>query len=281
MLVEWEIADTTEDIAEYGFDVYRSEAEHGPYQRMTPRSLVDRYSFADLTAPTQNYIRELWYVVRVTHIASGEYFEHRQTSKRGQPSAFAMQIQRNSLQQFRVFNGRWLYLYPTRTFGYKCPSCTDDLTGITSVADCRTCYGTTYTGGFHYPVKFLGQIDGTELAEQLSDQNQGQVLTFQLRTPTASPMLKPGDLIVDDHNERYRITKTSTTSMRGIPLHYEAAMVWCPHSDILYTVPLTRLDDEDAPDQRQLGWRGDVHSADSNDRIDGGSLPELLLDFPS
>ena len=273
MDVCWTIGDTNEDIAEYSFDVYRCEAQYGEYTRLTARGLINRFIFRDIQPPTQNMDRKLWYKVRLTHLPSGQYTESIPACHRGDPAhRITRMVQTHSMQLFRAITGRPCFLYPVRTFGQKCPACTSDLTGITNTQNCATCYDTAYAGGFHPPVLFLAQIDESESAMQLSDQNQGQVYTHNLRTPTADPEINPNDIIVDKTNRRFRVVKVSSTTTLGVPSHFECAMIRLPVSDIIYNIPL--FPEEDMLRSSAM-LMADTQS--DEDRIDG--LPDLLYEF--
>lgn len=275
--IEWSVRDTQEDVEEYTFDVYRSESEYGPFDRITARPLRDRYVFTDINPPLQNFDRQLWYCIEVRHLPTGESYRSAAVMREGTLNRYGRQIQRHHMTLMRAFIGRVCWLYPIRTFGQKCPACTVDLTGITNIQDCPTCYGTGFARAYHYPIQFSGQITGSEASIQISNQNQGQVYMHNVTTAGASPRLHPNDMVIDDHNNRYRITKVSGTQMIGVNVHFEGSMVLLPRSDICYSI-------QHRPDEATVrlpaALRADSHSGEA-ERVDGAGLPDLLRFFPA
>jgi len=222
--VYWEIAPTNEDLQEYEFYLERSEAEAGPWDQIAG-PLVDRYYVRDNNVPliTTN-ARTLYYRVKALHVPSGTILYSRTFDREGDITLMGKEMIRLERVLFEEFVGVKCWLFPRRTFGQRCPNCYDHVLDKVIDDECKTCFGTSYSGGYHYPVSFWAQIDQPEEAEQVTIEDHRRVLYFQMRTgPT--PGVKPMDLVVDHQNRRFRVIQVGGTSRLGVTVRQEVKLV--------------------------------------------------------
>ena len=245
----WEIAPTTEDIQEYTFTVERSEAEAGPFLPITD-ALVDRYAVRDNNVPLISHNRTLFYRVKVRHTPSGKVFYGETSDRWGKPDLIAQEIMRLETLLFREFTGGTCFLFPRRTFGQRCPQCWDDVMQKTVDSSCPTCFGTGFSGGYHYPVQFEAQIDEAPVTEPVTSSDHHHQKMYTFRSP-ASPEIKPLDLFVDFKNRRMRVVQVSGTTRLGVRVRQEIQAVLLQPGSIADTVPLK----VDAETLQLAGWR--------------------------
>ena len=235
--VFWEIEPTTEDIQQYEFYVERSEAEAGPWDSIAG-PLVDQYFIRDnsVHSITTN-ARTLYYRIRCRHVPTERVIYSSTFDRVGAPNILATEMIRLERVLFEEFVGVRCWLFPRRTFGQRCPSCFDTVLGKTVEARCTTCWGTGFSGGYHYPTSFWAQIDAMAESEQVTVDDHRRVQMAQLRCGP-SPGIKPLDLIVDHQNRRYRVVEAGGTSMSGSLVRAEIKMVLIQKGSIEDKIPL-------------------------------------------
>lgn len=240
--VLWEIEPTSEDVQEYQFFVERAEAEAGPWQQLSG-PLVDHYRFRDSATPqiTTN-ARTLFYRIKVLHKPSGTIEYSGTFDQEGKISLHAQEMVRLERILFEEFIGVKCWVFPRRTFGQQCPNCYDPVMDKVIDESCPTCWGTGFSGGYHYPTAFWAQIDAPEQSEQVTLEDHRRVLYFQLRAGP-SPALKPMDLIIDYQNRRFRVVSISGTSRLGVSVRQEIRLVQIQRGSIEDKIPL-KIDHE-------------------------------------
>lgn len=270
--ISWEITTTAEDILEYEFFVQRSEAEAGPYLDITP-GLVDRYYVRDNSTPSYSNNRVLFYRIRVRHVPTGHESFSETATVEGELDLIALEIIRAETILFEEFIGTVCWLFPVRTFGQRCPQCWDSVMGQATAKSCPTCWGTGFSGGYHYPVQLFAQIDEAPISENPQSSHHHQERAFTLRCPT-SPRIKPLDLLVDSKNRRMRVVQVHGTHRLSVRVRQEVSAVLVRPNSIDYRVPLN----VDAEEVIRAGWRNfsNPQSIESLD-MEGGKVLESLI----
>ena len=221
--VYWEVVPTMEDIQEYQFYVERSEAEAGPWTVLAG-PLVDRYYLRDTSTPQFTHNRTLFYRVRVRHQASGREFYSPIVDRAGDQDLIAAEVVRLEALLFQEFSGTAAWLFPQRTFGQRCPQCWDDVMNKRIDDSCPTCFGTGFSGGYHYPVRIALNIDEVERVEHADTFDHRQDRMFSARC-SPSPDVKPMDLIIDHQNRRMRVLTSGGPTKFGVRLRQELRAV--------------------------------------------------------
>ncbi len=234
--VYWEIGPTSDDIQEYQFYVQRSEAEAGPWIDIAG-PLIDRYYLRDNSFPAISYNRTLFYRIKALHQATGKEIYSKVFDRDGEEPLLAAEIIRTEKVLFEEFVGRKCWLFPRRTFGQRCPSCYDEVLQKRTDESCPTCWGTTFSGGYHYPVAIWAQIDEPERTEQVTVEDHRTVMYYGLRC-NPSPDIKPLDLIIDHKNRRFRVVSVSGTSHLGVTVRQEVKLVTIQRGSIEDKIPL-------------------------------------------
>jgi hypothetical protein len=234
--IYWEVEPTTEDLQEYQFFVERSESEGGPWIPISG-AMIDRYYLRDNTIPAISANRLMFYRIRVYHPSSGREFTSKIIDRERDLDIVATEMVRLERVLFEEFTGVQCWLLPRRTFGQRCPQCYDDVLGKRTQDFCPTCYNTTFSGGFHYPISFWAQVDRPESAEQASIEDHRQTKYFVMRCGP-SPFIKPMDVIIDHVNRRHRVLSVGGTTRLGSPVHQEIRTVEVQRGSIEDRYPL-------------------------------------------
>lgn len=235
----WEIKSTTEDVQDYSFYVERSEAEAGPWDTLAG-PLVDKYFFRDNTIPAININRTLFYRIKVEHNVSKEVDYSSIIDRAGKPDVYASEIIKLENVLFSELIGVRAWVFPVKTFGQRCPECWDDVLQKRMTDMCRTCWGTGFSGGYHYPIQVWCQIDlppeETEYLSNIKDDHR-QTNYFNIRMGP-SPDVKPLDLIIDHNNRRMRVFSIGGTTRFGVTVRQELKCVQVQKGAIEDAIPL-------------------------------------------
>lgn len=233
----WEIEPTAEDIQQYEFYVERSEAEAGPWDTIAG-PLIDQYYIRDNSVHTiTTNARTMYYRVRCKHVPTDRTIYSKTVDREGPPTLLAAEMIRRERVLFEEFVGVKCWLFPRRSFGQRCPNCYDDVLGKTVDSRCPTCWGTGFSGGYHYPTAFWGQVDASPETEQVTVDDHRRVQMSQLRCGP-SPGIKPLDLIIDHQNRRYRVVESGGTTRFGCLVRAELKLVLIQKGSIEDKIPL-------------------------------------------
>jgi hypothetical protein len=244
--IYWDLGPTFEDLYDYDVYVQRSEAEFGPYEDITPAMRgAERFRDSEVRG-RHSRLNRLYYRIKVVHRASGEQVEYPElggVNLAAKPDLIALEMARQETLKLKEFSGRMIWIFPRRRTGQRCTTCYDHVTGRALRADCSTCYGTTWVGGYHPPVGVYAQIqsatDTTLRTAMGSLENQDTV--FKLAN---YPELDAGDLVVELENRRWVVGDSINKVQKGRALvRQETNISLIPVSDIEYRVPLN-IDEE-------------------------------------
>lgn len=235
--VTWEVASSSlEDALDYRMQVFRSESPEGPFDPIT-QPFEDRYIFVDRRVPAGDKFRQIWYKLRVTKKATSTSQDFGPATREAEPDLVANYIRRSEMTLFTQAIGRMCWLFKKRTFGARCPSCWDSVSGKKSRANCLTCYQTGFLRGYLNPIEVWVQIDPAAKAQQ---NNAQQINQQTLTTARMSfyPNVVPGDLVVEAENKRWRVTKVTQSERLRTPIKQELVMLQINDTDIEYKLPI-------------------------------------------
>ena len=238
--VYWDIKPTTEDVQDYDFHLERSESMGGPWQELA--KVVDRYYVRDNAIPLHNTNRVLFYRVRAVHRRTDKEIVSEIASRQGKLPLDGAEIVRLENVLFREHVGVHCWLFPLRTFGQRCPQCWDKALRKATDDNCPTCWGTGFSGGYHYPVGFWGQVDPSDNADQVTASTHLQSNYTAIKMGPA-PAVKPLDLVVDNQNTRWKVSSVSYTARLGVAIRQQLSVVRVTKGSIEDAIPL-RVDNE-------------------------------------
>jgi hypothetical protein len=237
--VTWGIAGSSmEDALDYTFQVFRSESPEGPFEPIT-QTFEDRYIFVDRRLPAGDKFRQIWYRLRVTKKGGQTpvFEDFGPVCRQAEPDLVANYIRRMELTLFTQATARLCWLFKRRTFGARCPSCWDPVSGKKARANCLTCYQTGFLRGYLNPIEVWIQIDPAAKAQQNQGQQAAQHTATTART-SFYPNIVPGDVIVEAENKRWRVDKVTQSERLRTPIKQELVLLQINDTDIEYKLPI-------------------------------------------
>lgn len=236
MELTWETDSNVVDVLDYSFQVLRSESGEGPFDPLTPE-FEDRYIFVDRRIPNSYRFRQFWYKLRVKHKASGDTIDIGPVTQTAEPDLIAQAIRRLEQTALTQVIGRLCWLFPRRTFGTRCRNCWDPALSARKRSNCLECYDTGFLRGFLNPIEVWVQIDPVAKAVQLQQlQKDTQQLTSARMT--FYPVVKPGDVLTELENQRWRVVAVSTSERLRATIKQELTLRLIQSTDIEYKLPL-------------------------------------------
>jgi hypothetical protein len=251
--VSWTIRDPAFDALTCTFQVLRGESAAGPFDPVT-EPLIDIYHVRDYIAPRRMHWRDLHYIVRVQR--GEESIDSEPQTLRARPPLDALEMIRLNSLLFKEFVGRPCLVYPVRTFGQRCGACYDQVTGRKLVGNCRSCYGTGFMRGYHYPQYAYVQIEPEQRGTQSTDVLKQQVGNARARM-SIYPLIKPGDIIVEREGTRHRVQDVATTERLRAPVQQMLGLFRINPMDIEYQIPVN-WDSTVATSPRSFSTESDI-----------------------
>ena len=233
--ISWEVPDSFSSILSIRYSVFRSESPEGPFD-LIAEDLVDRFHVRDYIAPRKRVWRTLYYKVNAV-TESGEVYESTPLNLSARPPLDALEMIRLNSLLFREYSGRPVLIYPLRTFGERCTNCYDPVTHRKLVSNCKNCYSTTYSRGYHYPIYAYVQLSPVQQVTQATD----SIITQQPQVQgkmSVYPQIKVGDLFVEQEGYRWRIQSVTTTERLRSVVQQIFTAIRIPSGDIEYTMPV-------------------------------------------
>jgi len=231
----WEIDPTHEDPLDYDFVVLRSESPEGPWDKMSP-PFVDKYWFRDTHTPPNRKFRHLFYAIQIIHRASATSEICPAAEVSANLPLDGLEIARQEHIVLREHNGRKVLLYTIRTFGQRC-GCFNEILGTQIQSKCPECFGTGWVRGYFAPIEVYLQLEPTPDAEKKTSMG-----TIEPQNATARmgpyPPVKPGDVIIEAENIRWRINQRAKTERLRAVVHQELQLFRIEPGDIEYLLPV-------------------------------------------
>lgn len=234
--VTWRVAPTTRDIFDFDFEVLRSESPEGPWDALTPK-FQDRYTFIDNVIQIAHRWRSYQYLIRVTEKGSGDSKVFGPVGHEPEPDILATELRRHIRLLMREFAGRRCIVLPVRTFGQRCPDCWNAVLQQRGKSGCITCYDTAFARGYLYPIETFIQIDPSSKSQQHTNVGETQQDNTTMRLGFY-PNLKPGDLVIEAENLRWRVIGQTQTEHSRAAVHQEVQVHRIPEKDIEFSIPV-------------------------------------------
>lgn len=231
--VTWKIENTTEDLLDYTFQVFRSEAQAGPFDAIS-EPFQNRFIYVDNHIRNNHLYRQWNYKIRVAQKSTGNTVDFGPGSPGPEPDLIATELRKHINLLMREFIGRRCWVFPVRTFGQRC-SCWNPTLQKKTRSGCITCFDTGFVYGYLTPIEAWLSIDPNPDVEQ-----NMSVGPTQQQTTTARmgyfPAVKPRDMIVEPENLRWKVVSVNSTQQVRTPVHQEIQIHHVPSSDIEYSL---------------------------------------------
>jgi hypothetical protein len=224
------------DVLDFNIKVLRSESPGGPWEAVSG-PFRDRDHFIDQTIPVGHRYRQLYYKLELTHVPTGEVQEAGPVTQEAEIDLYGAEIRRHLMLLHKEFTGRTCWLFPVRTYGARCPRCWDRKSQARSRSRCLDCYDTTFLRGYLAPLEIAITFDPSANNEQVTTLGKGQQNNTTARMGFY-PQVKPGDVIVELENRRWRVTNvTNLEALRAVTAQ-ELQLHEIPVRDIEMELPL-------------------------------------------
>lgn len=233
--VSWEIGDTHADVLDYNFQVLKSESPSGPFEPLGG-PFEDRYLVLDTDIRVGHRWRKYFYKVLVTHKRLGTTSESDPVAHDADPDLITLELRRHMQLLMQEFAGRMCWVLPRRTFGQRC-SCYSPTLNKQTRSNCPTCFDVGFVRGYLSPIETWMQIDPSPKTEQVASVGKMQQSNTTARLGYYPP-LKPGDLIIEAENRRWKIVQVNQTEKGRAALHQEISMHEIPLRDVEFRIPL-------------------------------------------
>lgn len=219
LTISWEIRNTTKDLADFTLTILRSDSAAGEYEEVSSSfSAEAKDELEDTTVNLHSKWREHFYRIRVTRSSDGETLDFGSADPdsvvqgdyaggvvmESPPDLGALEAVRRFNLMLKEYSGRKVLALTQRTWGTRCSECWDHLKRRRNKSGCTSCYDTGITSGYFSPKetycmkapdKKVAAIGGV-----LELQPHDTVMVF-----SASPRLKPRDLVIDADGRRWRV----------------------------------------------------------------------------
>jgi hypothetical protein len=180
--------------------------------------------------------RTLYYVIEAKH-GDGRTERSDPVSLQARPPLDALEMIRLNSLLFREYTGRPCIIYGKRTFGPYCTVCMDPVTHVQLTTRCRSCYGVGYARGYHNPMYAYMNIGADTKMVTPTEQMVSTQQTQQGRM-SVYPLVKPGDLVVEEEGVRWRVQNVSLTERLRAPVQQILTLFRIPEGDIEHSIPV-------------------------------------------
>lgn len=200
------------------FNIYRSESDVGPWTKINPTPVSGNY-FKDTTTMDFSKFMQGWYIVEV-QLPDGQLIQGLpvtwQNKRLNWVELRAKEIERRETLLLEKFVGVKTMVFRRRNFGQRCSECWDPQTEKLIKDHCKTCLGTSFTGGYFPGYPTLFQYDQNPNDLKLGD--QGVIEANQITAWTIStPLVEVRDVILRIPDLRvYRVEHTQSTELQTV-----------------------------------------------------------------
>lgn len=246
--VQWGVEPEHDDLQLIEVEIQRSESPSGPFAQLQVLDPLAAFSFLDKTAPWRPKNFELYYrLVGKLRSTGDDVSSCPAFGFQGQLPLDAVEIIRQHNILLRGVNGHQpltgikTTVYKKRTFGPRCPICTDEATGRVTISQCRSCAGTGFKGGGYYtPIPVYMNFQPHPKLLQIT--NLGKIEDNEtVAFMTNFPIMYPGDLVVEPSEKHWRVVNIEVTERRRMIVHQLIRLRQLDHNDVEYEV-LRHLD---------------------------------------
>jgi len=237
----WDLGSTFDDLNNYDIYVQKAEAEFGPYVDVSPAlRAVEHFRDASVHGYTSFYQR-IYYRLRIVKKSTSEEKivpDLGGARLEARPDLAALEIARHTNLRLKESEGRVIWIFQRKRSGQRCTTCFDRNTMRSRRADCPVCYGTTFIGGYHTPIKTYAQVLTPQEMTYHTQNGPVESLNSMIKIGNY-PELSEGDVIIEAENVRWkvgtsinRIEKSRSLVRQQAPIHA------IPVSDIEFSLPV-------------------------------------------
>lgn len=239
----WFLESTAENLSDYHVDIYKSElssASIADYDVVVSGisaqnyNTYDDYSIRGLTNKFATYT----YFIRVVHNITDAFTSSKPTTVNVESDNDVRYIIKHRELVLNRLSGAWFNLLKRKTYGTFCTSCYDETLQRNTNSKCPVCFDTGYVGGYYLPFKFRAQMNNNPPRQILTTYGDWQD-NDAIITMSNSPVLSPGDVIVDRYSNRWAVLTIKTTNKALFLLSQQAQVRQIELDNIVNTVSIS------------------------------------------
>lgn len=248
VFLQWDLVDPAES-GVYGFTVYRSGSPEGPWDPLAVQltntfSYLDRFptpAVAGVTAPNQvSLARGIFYRVVATPPSGAtnavEAVSGVEPKLDGKQRLLKRKILRDEALMLQKLNGVEVAVLKRRHWGTRCTRCYDKYTKDSIRANCSSCYGTTFVGGYFDPILTWAKRGTTPNQVALAPEGKTDIAKTHV-TMLDAPAVQDDDVLVFlRDNRRFLVRLVLPTELRTVTVHQRLEVAELPRSDIAFRV---------------------------------------------
>lgn len=233
--LSWEVPSEWGEVV---FNVYASQHELGPFQKLNPTPLVGTF-FSDTATEEYGKFANGFYKVEAILLDRGKARLYSEPTtwrpyQRRWVTLRASEIQRRENWLLTKFAGIKTYYFRKKRYGKRCPLCWDKRTETVQDDRCPVCLGTSFVGGYFDPAIVYFQYETTPNSREF--QYFGTFEPNQIGVWTLSfPELSPEDIIIRDGDwNLYEIVQVMSTELQGNKVRQMASVSQLAKKDVEY-----------------------------------------------
>lgn len=226
--------DLKERLHEYKYVVQISESSDGPWIDLYAEPT---YAFGYIDNQTQRGMvdQRLYYRVKAINYSNIPQYSDIVCLFNEESNYISDYISSVEQLMLRRYNGQDCLHYARKKFGERCSVCYDSIERKITKPKCRTCLGTTYTGGYFAPIKIRINSDPKIKGTDKTDYgiNEANVLTGWTSNQS---IIESDDVIIflKKPSERYKVNTIIPTAMNGATIRQILTMTQVKGDDPIH-----------------------------------------------
>ncbi len=239
--VRWVLNDTDELTSNFQMFVDRSEGPAGPWLTISA-PLVDVFLIVDRGVNQESRYRPIYYRVRIERISDPtDKYDGTPVTLGPQPDSILLAIRKRHRRHLQRKVGVWCAIFIRKTFGQRC-DCWDNVLKQIRDPDCNHCFHTSFVGGYFSQLNTYVQVRPSPKIVQIPETSVHHDSTTDAWM-VDSPIMRPGDLIVEPSNHRWRVMSIHTTEKRRAISRQIMKLTEIEGGDIEYELPVEEVEE--------------------------------------
>ena len=240
MYIQWTVEDRNSALG--SITLLRSQSEQGPFTVIAELD-SNQYSFSDTECNLMGLTRAYWYMIKANPAVNTSQFvlsspKTVEYGLVGERAKLARKARYNLKLQLERLNGVPIIVLKRKSFGERCPECFNQITNDVLYSHCNTCYGTTYTGGYHDPIEIFGKIDPVAVQQSIGSSGPNDYAVTGL-TIVDYPVVDINDIIIEKRtNRRFKVMRRVTTESSRVLVHQDLQISELSRAGIEYEIPV-------------------------------------------
>lgn len=242
----WDVKPRTIELLNPTFNIYRSGTPESNFELI---GSTTSYYYDDRTVSMLDLDRDIYYYVETSYQNQTIRTDTRDIngvilSKK--LICMHRKVSRDWFLTMKIFNGVPILIYKRRRWGTRCTECFDPITKVTTHEHCLTCFGTSWLGGYHKPLRTYGKFEPPQDANTETDPAGPVQTTIQIITVLGYPTVERDEVIFDlKERKMYEVIEKTETQMRRDAVHQTLPTSDIARDNILYKLNTTNYIDFD------------------------------------